>query len=100
MRLRGPPPARRLLDSFGAPKGGVVDAADADDLDGLVETAAKAVKDRGAAAVVIDHYRLGEAAEQRLRPARVVAIDDLANRKHDADLLVDPGPRGKGAGGL
>ncbi len=85
-----PPPARRLLDSFGAPRGGIVDARDADDLGDLLETAAMAVKDRGAAAVVVDHYRLGEEAERRLRPARVVAIDDLADRRHDADLLVDP----------
>ena len=85
-----PPPARRLLESFGAPKGGMVEARDAEDLDDLVETAARAVNDLGAAAVVVDSYRLDGAAEARLRPAKVVVIDDLANRKHDADLLVDP----------
>lgn len=42
--------------------------------------------------VVLDHYGLGRDWEHRLRAKadRVAAIDDLANREHDVDLLVDP----------
>jgi len=41
--------------------------------------------------VVIDHYWLGPAweSELRRRGARVLAIDDLADRGHDCDLLLD-----------
>jgi UDP-2,4-diacetamido-2,4,6-trideoxy-beta-L-altropyranose hydrolase len=46
----------------------------------------------GADWLVLDHYALGAAWETALRPAaqRILAIDDLASRKHDADILVDP----------
>lgn len=40
--------------------------------------------------VVFDHYRLGAEAERGVRPARVVVLDDLADRGHDCDLLIDP----------
>lgn len=42
-------------------------------------------------AVVVDHYSLDHTWEDSVRPAanRVVAIDDLANRRHSVDLLVD-----------
>lgn len=42
-------------------------------------------------AVVVDHYRLDAVWEgaMRARTGRVVAIDDLANREHDVDILVD-----------
>lgn len=42
--------------------------------------------------VVIDHYGLGSDWERRLRVKadRIAAIDDLADREHDVDLLVDP----------
>lgn len=41
--------------------------------------------------VVVDHYRLGQGYERALRPwaGRVMAIDDLADRRHDCDLLLD-----------
>ncbi len=41
--------------------------------------------------VVVDSYALGAAAETRFRGAarRVVAIDDLADRRHDCDLILD-----------
>lgn len=47
--------------------------------------------DGGADAVVVDHYRLDAAWERAMRPfARcIVVIDDLADRPHDCDLLVD-----------
>jgi UDP-2,4-diacetamido-2,4,6-trideoxy-beta-L-altropyranose hydrolase len=84
------PPAQRLLNSFGEPRGGTISAPDAEDLDGLVGATSKAVEERQASVVVVDHYRLGRDAEARLRPARVAVIDDLADRSHDCDLLVDP----------
>lgn len=41
--------------------------------------------------LVVDHYALDEAWEGRMRPyaSRILAIDDLANRHHDCDLLLD-----------
>ena len=54
------------------------------------------VHDRGevrADAVVVDDYGIDAAGERQLRGgARVLmAIDDLADRPHDADILLDPG---------
>lgn len=41
--------------------------------------------------LVVDHYRLGRRWEAMLRSAarRIAVIDDLANRDHDCDLLLD-----------
>lgn len=41
--------------------------------------------------LIVDHYALDEQWEQSLRPFvdRVFAIDDLADRKHDCDVLLD-----------
>lgn len=41
--------------------------------------------------LVVDHYALDEAWETRLRPhvGHLLAIDDLADRRHDVDLLLD-----------
>jgi len=41
--------------------------------------------------LVIDHYALGIQWEQALRPnaKRILVIDDLADRSHDCDLLLD-----------
>lgn len=41
--------------------------------------------------LVVDHYGLSADWERRLRPRarRIAAIDDLADRPHDADLLLD-----------
>jgi len=43
---------------------------------------------------IVDHYRWDLGSEKALRPraAKVVVIDDLADRAHDADLLVDATP--------
>ena len=41
--------------------------------------------------LVVDHYRLDAVWERLLRPymKRLIVIDDLANRSHDCDLLLD-----------
>lgn len=41
--------------------------------------------------LVVDHYRLDQAFERACRgfARRIAVIDDLANRAHDADLLLD-----------
>lgn len=42
--------------------------------------------------LVVDHYGIDAAWERRVRPAvsRILVIDDLANRPHDCDVLLDP----------
>jgi UDP-2,4-diacetamido-2,4,6-trideoxy-beta-L-altropyranose hydrolase len=53
---------------------------------------------------VVDHYALDRRWEQALRPhtRRIMAIDDLADRSHDCDLLLDQnlGRQAKDYGGL
>jgi len=41
--------------------------------------------------VVVDHYSLGENWDVLIRPVcrKLMVIDDLANRRHDCDLLLD-----------
>lgn len=41
--------------------------------------------------LIVDHYALGRDWEVRLRPycKKIMSIDDLANREHDCDLLLD-----------
>lgn len=45
----------------------------------------------GASLAIIDHYGWGAADERLMRTAarRIAVLDDLANRAHDCDLLVD-----------
>ncbi len=45
----------------------------------------------GVALLVVDHYGRDMAFEQRCRPwaAAILAIDDLANRRHRVDILLD-----------
>lgn len=44
--------------------------------------------------LVIDDYRLDARFERACRPwaGRILAVDDLANRRHDCDVIVDPSP--------
>jgi UDP-2,4-diacetamido-2,4,6-trideoxy-beta-L-altropyranose hydrolase len=67
--------------------------AEADDLAGLVAYGREFADRFDADLVVVDHYRAGAAEETQLRGlSRFIAvIDDLADRKHACDLLVDPG---------
>lgn len=65
-------------------------------LDADLTPAQDAVHTRAALAsgcdlLLVDHYGLGADWEQALRPAcrHLAAIDDLADRSHDVDLLVD-----------
>ena len=62
------------------------------DLPATLDAAAAAAEDWRATVVVVDHYRLASRQERLLRRAgaRIVCIDDLADRPHDCDLLVDP----------
>jgi len=41
--------------------------------------------------LVLDHYGLGKKWEEKVRPFvdKIMVIDDLANRNHDCDLLLD-----------
>jgi len=59
----------------------------------LAEAAAALAADWGADILVLDHYGLGAAEEAGLRGdgRRIAVLDDLANRPHDCDLLIDPG---------
>jgi UDP-2,4-diacetamido-2,4,6-trideoxy-beta-L-altropyranose hydrolase len=54
--------------------------------------------------LVVDHYALDRRWEQALRPhtRRILAIDDLADRPHDSDLLLDQnlGRQAQDYGGL
>ncbi len=49
--------------------------------------------------LLVDHYGIDERWEARLRPhvGRIAVIDDLANRRHDCDLLIDQNLRPEGA---
>lgn len=53
----------------------------------------KAIHPHGCDVCVVDSYSLDERYESRLRDwaKKILVIDDLANRKHDCDLLLDPG---------
>lgn len=48
-----------------------------------------AVADFDPKVVIVDHYLLSAPWERMMAPRRVVVIDDLANRPHDCDVLVD-----------
>lgn len=51
----------------------------------------EAIGDRRAEWLIADHYGLDEEWETRMRPhaAKIMVIDDLADRRHDCDLLLD-----------
>jgi len=49
------------------------------------------LRDHGADWLIVDHYALDHRWESQLRPfcRKIMAIDDLADRRHDCDLLLD-----------
>jgi UDP-2,4-diacetamido-2,4,6-trideoxy-beta-L-altropyranose hydrolase len=82
-----------VLRRFGWPAGTPLALSPAEDLPSLVEAAAAFAATFDPAVVVTDHYGVGLAEEMALAraPRRVAVIDDLADRRHLASLLVDPG---------
>lgn len=52
----------------------------------------KDVLPQGCALLVVDHYHRNNEFETACRPwaSRILAIDDLADRRHDCDFLLDP----------
>lgn len=65
--------------------------AEADDAAATQAALRAAFGAAGCDLLVVDHYGLGVAWESMLRPAcrSIAAIDDLADRPHDVDLLLD-----------
>ena len=61
------------------------------DADADARLCSDAMRGIDAAWLVVDHYGIDAGWERSLRPAgcRVLAIDDLADRPHDCDLLLD-----------
>ena len=86
-----PPDVARVLDAF-APAGLERRPAPRGQLHELIDATARAADAWSADAVLVDHYGIGARQEQVLRGQgrRVLTIDDLADRRHDCDLLIDP----------
>ena len=84
-RFAGPEAARAIVGRFGARRFPFTAVSGWDELNAA---AARARLD----ALVLDNYGAGACAENELRAsARVLmAIDDLADREHVADILLDP----------
>jgi len=85
--------AAPILRRFGWPEETLLAMIAAEDLTGLVKWGREFADRFQADMVVVDHYGAGTAEETALRGAgrRVAVLDDLANRPHACDLLVDPG---------
>ncbi|MEO8115634.1 MAG: UDP-2,4-diacetamido-2,4,6-trideoxy-beta-L-altropyranose hydrolase, partial [Phenylobacterium sp.] len=87
------PAAASILRRFGWPDQTQPKMAPAEDLATLTDYALRCAERFGAAVVVLDHYGAGAAEDAMLRGEgrRIVVIDDLADRAHACDLLIDPG---------
>jgi UDP-2,4-diacetamido-2,4,6-trideoxy-beta-L-altropyranose hydrolase len=87
-----PRDAAGVLDAFAGKAIGRLKASQGR-LPGFAYESASQTDQWGADVVVIDHYGISAGLEQRFRRAgrRIVVIDDLADREHDCDLLIDPG---------
>jgi UDP-2,4-diacetamido-2,4,6-trideoxy-beta-L-altropyranose hydrolase len=85
--------AAPILRRFGWAGHALLAISDAPALEGLLADACDFADRFEADTVVVDHYRVGAAEETRLQATRrkIVAIDDLADRRHACDLLLDPG---------
>jgi len=85
--------AAPILRRFGWPAQTLLAMADARDLDALIASAEDFAERLQVDAIVVDHYGVDLRQEERLRTGgrRFAVIDDLADRHHACDLLVDPG---------
>jgi UDP-2,4-diacetamido-2,4,6-trideoxy-beta-L-altropyranose hydrolase len=70
---------------------GVSQDHDADETSAALGASAKSDEQAKWDWLIVDHYGLDKAWEQRLRymSKRILVIDDLANREHDCDVLLD-----------
>ena len=93
-----PPAAAAVLDAFAGEEIERLLPGD------LAADAPAAITAWGAEVVVVDHYDMDVTHERGLREGRrrIVVIDDLADRRHDCDILIDPslGRRAVDYGGL
>jgi UDP-2,4-diacetamido-2,4,6-trideoxy-beta-L-altropyranose hydrolase len=85
--------AAPILRRFGWPAQTLLAIADAGDVAALVAFANEFAERFDPTTVVIDHYGIDVRQEDLLHinGRRLVVIDDLADRKHRCDLLLDPG---------
>ena len=85
--------AAQILRRFGWLGQSVLAISDACDLAGLVDYARVFADRLLPHVVVVDHYGAGTGEEAALKRElrQIVVIDDLANRRHYCDLLLDPG---------
>lgn len=62
-----------------------------DDAADSLEALTKATGGKAVDWMIVDHYALASGWERHLRPGcrRILVLDDLANRPHDCDLLLD-----------
>ena len=86
-----PPDVARVLDAF-APPGVDRQTAGAGPLHELIAATARAAEAWRADVVLVDHYGVDARQEQLLSAGarRLVCIDDLADRPHACDLVIDP----------
>jgi UDP-2,4-diacetamido-2,4,6-trideoxy-beta-L-altropyranose hydrolase len=82
-----------ILRRYGWPDQTLLAMASARTLPGLVDYAVRFDEVFQPDVIVLDHYGAGAAEDEALRGQgrRIVVIDDLADRAHACDLLVDPG---------
>jgi UDP-2,4-diacetamido-2,4,6-trideoxy-beta-L-altropyranose hydrolase len=85
--------AAPILRRFGWPAQTLLAISGAEDLPGLVAYAQDFAERFEADLIVVDHYQAAAAEETILRGLHrfVAVLDDLADRRHACDLLVDPG---------
>jgi UDP-2,4-diacetamido-2,4,6-trideoxy-beta-L-altropyranose hydrolase len=85
--------AAQVLARFGWPSQAVVAMANTEDLPGLVRWGRTFADRFEPDVVVFDHYLAAAAQESELKGGarRIAVIDDLADRTHACDLLIDPG---------
>ena len=85
--------AAPILRRFGWRAETLLAMAEASDLPGVLAYARDIADRFHPHVVVVDHYGAGQGEEAALKRElrHVVVLDDLANRKHYCELLVDPG---------